>query len=86
MHGLFAFFFISHDLLLQVLKKRTVEKFAQRDLQPIAKLLNGNRTGIPAFLVQHTVNGGRGNARSVGERVDGHISFIAKLEYSFDVF
>lgn len=50
-------------LLLQFIKQVAVKKFPQTELQTIAQLLDGHHPGVPAFLIQHTVNHGGRNAR-----------------------
>lgn len=49
---------ILFDFLLQAVKFRREEKFAQGDLQPITQIFDGDDRNILPLFVQHTILGG----------------------------
>lgn len=57
------------DLLLQCVKFRCGEKFAQRDLQPVADHFDRDQLGIPAFSIENIFDTGWGKGADRGRRL-----------------
>ena len=56
-----------------------MEKFFQRDAQPIAKFLDGRDGGAVVSSVDNVVNGGLGYSAHRAKLVDGNLPLPAKL-------
>lgn len=67
------------DFLLQIPEYIRVEKFFQRDAQPIAKFLDGRDGGAVVSSVDDVVNGGLGYSAHRAKLVDGNLPLSAKL-------
>ena len=79
MAGVFVYDLVRDRLfqfLLQCIKFRGGEKFAQRDLQTITQFFDGHCTGITAFTVQNAFYRGLGHAGKVAQPVGSDVPLL----------
>ena len=65
------------DLLLETIKFRRGEKFAQCNSKTVAKFLNGGNSGAVVSSADNVIHSGLGNAANAAELVDGDVMLLA---------
>lgn len=67
------------DLLLQGVKIRGAEEFAQGDLEAVAELFDGDGAGVFALAVEDALHGGLRHGGKIADAVGRDAPLFAKL-------
>ena len=68
------------NLLLQIVKQRTVEKSAHTDIETVAQLLDRYDAGVRCGSIDDIAHRGLGNPGNVADLVDRYVPLAAQFE------